>query len=70
MTIDLRTSSRIKNELATTVRHIREILAAGQWSVLANADLLDSLNDRINNDLTELRDRGDATDRPREGITA
>lgn len=70
MTVDLRTSKQIKACLTAAVTEVRNIIGRGTWSVIQNADQLDHLNDTIDNDLQELRDRGDATDRPREEITA
>lgn len=59
MTVDLRPSRQIKDNLAAYSLQRRDIIGRGTWAVIQNEALLDELNDKINAGLDELAMRGD-----------
>lgn len=59
MTVDLRPSRQIKDNLAAYSRQVKDIVGRGTWSMIQNEALLAELNDKINAGIDELAMRGD-----------
>jgi hypothetical protein len=71
MTVDLRTSRQIKDNLAAYSLQRKDIIGRGTWAVIQNEDLLEELNTKINAGLDELAMRGDLGTTPTtERVTA